>query len=420
MKSYSAHCLTPRGSGNSVSETQRSMIPSDADVGRLKAMLITDRRTLRDECTRVSLAIHDLAETAGLEYGSRDCLAEAASLLSCQVSKGLGPYETGMSATFGEGRLHVALMAEYDALPGIGHACGHNLVSGSSLAAFMLLRRVADQLDIKVTLFGTPCEEAGAAKVELLETGVFDGVDFALMAHPAPFGADAPFMGALARYRVIIQSGTTGHSAAYGEGVTASETRHLLEASLAVMNRRLPPGATVDWETLTTSGSAAVHAGRVEMDVILRVRQDDELLGTGEILAETCEAVATITNTTVGCSLAQRPMPAMRQDSELTRLWRGNRSLLGMMNHSVPFPASTDLGALSHKIPCLHPYFDIESWPAKNHDPEFTAAAVSPAAHAAMINAGTVMAMTVVDAATNWGAIIPAQSLPGSNSRKRC
>ena len=372
---------------------------SGADAGRLKAGLIADRAAVRTECGQVSRAIHKLAEVAGAEYGSRDCMIEAVSRLGCRVTQGLGPYETGMSATTGSGGLHVALMAEYDALPVIGHACGHNLVSGASLAAFMLLMRVADQIDLKVTLFGTPSEEIGAAKIELAESGAFDEVDFAMMVHPAPSGVDAPRMAALARYQVGIESAASGHSSAYSSGVTVSEAWHVLATGLGLLPRLLPPGATVDWEVLSTSGSAAVQARHLIADVILRVWEDAHFQAAAEALAATCGAVATITRTKIECSLTQRFMPAMRQNAGLARLWRGNRAALGMTSRAVPFPAATDLGALSLRIPCLHPYFSIGCWPAKNHDPEFTQAAVSERAHSAMVNAGTAMAMTVVDVA---------------------
>ena len=372
---------------------------SSANAGRVKAELIADRAAVRTECGQVSHTIHKLAEVAGSEYGSRDCMIEAVSRLGCRVTQGLGSYETGMSATTGTGGLHVALMAEYDALPGIGHACGHNLVSGASLAAFMLLTRVVDQIDLKVTLFGTPSEEIGAAKVDLVESGVFDGVDFAMMVHPAPIGVDAPRMAALARYQVSIESAASGHSSVYSSDVTVSEAWHVLATGLGLLPRQLPPGTIVDWEVLSTSGSASVQARRLEADVILRVWEDAHLQAAAEALAATCGAVATITRTKIECSAAQCFMPAMRQNVGLARLWQGNRAALGMTSQTIPFPAATDLGALSLRIPCLHPYFSIGCWPVKNHDPEFAQAAVSERAHSAMVNAGTAMAMTVVDVA---------------------
>ena len=250
-----------------------------------------------------------------------------------------------------------------------------------------------------MTLFGTPSEEIGAAKIELAESGAFDEVDFAMMVHPAPSGVDAPRMAALARYQVGIESAASGHSSAYSSGVTVSEAWHVLATGLGLLPRLLPPGATVDWEVLSTSGSAAVQARHLIADVILRVWEDAHLQAAAEALAATCGAVATITRTKIECSLTQRFMPAMRQNAGLARLWRGNRAALGMTSRAVPFPAATDLGALSLRIPCLHPYFSIGCWPAKNHDPEFTQAAVSERAHSAMVNAGTAMAMTVVDVA---------------------
>jgi len=103
------------------------------------------------------------------------------------VDMGICDLPTAFSCSIGSGSLHLAICAEYDALPGIGHACGHNIIAATAVGAGLALAPLVDDLDLRVTILGTPAEEGGGGKVFLLERGAFDGVDAAMMVHPAPY-----------------------------------------------------------------------------------------------------------------------------------------------------------------------------------------------------------------------------------------
>ena len=165
---------------------------------------------------------------------------------------------TALKATTGSGPLHVVLCAEYDALPGLGHACGHNIIASSSVGAALALGALADDLGLTVTLLGTPAEEGGGGKNVLLERGAFDSVHLALMAHPGPVDV------ALARpYAVshldVAYDGKAAHAAAYPEdGVNAADAFTVAQVAIGLLRQQLPSGTRV--HGLVTRGGEAPNA----------------------------------------------------------------------------------------------------------------------------------------------------------------
>src|SRR5262249_20536038 len=116
---------------------------------------------------------------------------------------------TAIAARAGRTGPHVVLCAEYDALPGVGHACGHNVIAASAVGAGIALAEVADRVGLRVTVLGTPAEESGGGKVDLIEAGALDGVDAAMMVHPSPYDAHASAGLAVEEWEAVV----TGHAA---------------------------------------------------------------------------------------------------------------------------------------------------------------------------------------------------------------
>ena len=148
-----------------------------------------------DDLVALSERLHAHPETAWQEYQACAWVAESLRDIGFKVEERYLGLETAFRATFGNGPVRIGLCAEYDALPGLGHACGHNLIAAMSVGAAAALASVADETGVTVEVYGTPAEEGGGGKIELLERGAFVGLDLALMAHPAPVDvADArPF-----------------------------------------------------------------------------------------------------------------------------------------------------------------------------------------------------------------------------------
>ncbi len=149
-----------------------------------RGKLARDCQDLAPRLAEIADRIHQHPELRFEEHRASAWLADEAERSGARVERGIASLPTAFRATMGEGGARVAILAEYDALPEIGHACGHNLIAGGGLGAFLALARQADRLGGTVVLLGTPAEEGGGGKIKLLEAGAFAGVDAAMMFHP--------------------------------------------------------------------------------------------------------------------------------------------------------------------------------------------------------------------------------------------
>ncbi|MFD0512058.1 M20/M25/M40 family metallo-hydrolase [Streptomyces aureus] len=168
------------------------------------------------ELLALSHRIHANPEVAWEEEKAARWTAYALDDLGYDVVTGTAGLPTAFTATVGSGPLHLAICAEYDALPGLGHACGHNVIAAAAVGAAAGLAPVADELGLKVTVFGTPAEEGGGGKILMLERGAFDGVHAAMMVHPGPADVAEADPYAVAHLKVRYH-GKAAHAAAYPE-----------------------------------------------------------------------------------------------------------------------------------------------------------------------------------------------------------
>src|SRR5256884_524697 len=177
---------------------------------RLKRLV--DER--RDGLVQLSHRVHAANEIRFEERRSADMVAGALSDAGFQVETGVCGLETAFVATAGAGPLTIGICAEYDALPGIGHACGHNIIAGAAAGAGIALAGVADDLGITVRVLGTPAEESGGGKILMLDRGAFDGVHASMMVHPSPEEPAHPHCPALA-HLPVRSTRTEAHASAY-------------------------------------------------------------------------------------------------------------------------------------------------------------------------------------------------------------
>jgi amidohydrolase len=311
--------------------------------------------------------------------------------------------ETAVSGSFGPGPLHVAICAEYDALPTVGHACGHNIIAAAAVGAGMALASVADELGLRVTVLGTPAEEGGAGKALLLEGGAFDGIHAAMMIHPAPLDVLEPRV--LAAQTLDIEfHGQEAHAAAYPElGVNAADALVVAQAAIGLLRQHLRPTDRV--HGIVTKGGDApnIVPAHTTARFMVRARTLDELEDVREKVARCFEAGALAT----GAALQLDPRAAyahMWHDRAIAEAFRRNAEALG---HRFDQPAdalgafSTDMGNVSLSIPSIHPMLGIDSLPAVLHQSGFAAAAAGPAGDRAILDGAVAMAWTAIDLATD-------------------
>ena len=348
---------------------------------------------------RLSEQLHAHPETAWEEHRSARWVAETLDEAGFTVTPAYLGLETAFLATYGSGPFRLGLCAEYDALPGLGHACGHNLISAITVGAARALAPLADAAGITIEVYGTPAEEGGGGKIELLERGAFAGLDLAMMAHPAPVDVAEAEPFAVSHSHISYQ-GKAAHAAAYPEqGVNAADAFTIAQVAVGLLRQQLP--STVRVHGVMTNGGEAPNAipARTEGRWYVRAESLDQLAETEAKVWRCFEAGAVATGATLDISAESKPYAEFRTFEPALRAYVDNAERLGrIFDRDTPARrmnrASTDMGNVSQVVPAIHPYIGIGSLPALNHQPEFADHCVGPDAEKALLDAATALAWT--------------------------
>lgn len=349
----------------------------------------------------LSHEIHKNPETAFKEYKSSKLLTGFLRKRGFQAETGIGGLDTAFMAVK-EGKQpgpRIAFLAEYDALPGIGHACGHNVIAAGAMGAFLGTAAVMEELAGTVSIIGTPAEEGGAGKVILLEQGIFDRVDFAMMIHPSS-GKSLITRGGRASTTIRVRfRGKATHSASPGKGINA------LSAVIAVFNHLDLLRPTFEMQDnvngiITEGGTAAnIIPGEAACEFSLRSRTmlDLERLA-GKVRAAVLSAAQL---TGAAPDIEEGRIYAERYPNRpMCEALKANMEELGEeMEYPDPniMYGSSDIGNVSIELPAIHDYLAIAPEGVNSHHPDFAAAAISERADNICIKAAKGLAMTAVD-----------------------
>src|ERR1700757_196191 len=353
------------------------------------------------DLVELSHAIHAEPELAFAEH--RSCAKTQALVAErgFEVTPGTGGLDTAFRADFGSGPLVIGVCAEYDALPEIGHACGHNIIAASAVGTAVALAEVADDLGLRVALLGTPAEEAGGGKALLLQAGTFDDVAVAVMVHPGP--ADIAAARSLALSEVIVDyRGKESHAAvAPYLGVNAADAVTVAQVAIGVLRQQLAPGQLV--HGIVTNGGQAVNVipGHATLQYAMRAVESDSLRELeGRMFA--CFAAGALAT---GCDYEiDTPAPAyaeLKPDQWLADVCREEMRRLGRepvapeVETRLPM-GSTDMGNVTQVLPGIHPVIGVDAGGATVHQRAFAAAAAGPSADRAVVDGAIMLARTVV------------------------
>ena len=362
----------------------------------------------REDLTDLSHRIHAHPEVGWEEEHASSWLAETLDAAGFAVQAGVYDLPTAFIARAGNGPLHVAICAEYDALPGIGHACGHNIIAAMAVGAGLAAARVADEVGLTITIVGTPAEEVGNAggKILLLERGAFADAHMAMMVHPSTFDAVArPYLAASAfhvRYR-----GKAAHAAASPEqGINAADALVVAQTAIGLLRQHIRPTDRI--HGIVTKGGDAPNIVPADTAASYMVRaQTVEDLGQIHARVLRCfEAGAMATGATLEITGGDRPYAQVQHDPEISAIYQRNAEACGRSFALPPGQAqrgsaSTDMGNVSLALPAIHPNIGINSYPATNHQPEFAAHCVTEDADRALVDGATAMAWTAIDLASD-------------------
>jgi amidohydrolase len=362
----------------------------------------------REGLIELSHRIHAHPELGFEEEQASSWLCETLADGGFAVEKGICELPTAFRATAGSGPLHVAICAEYDCLPGIGHACGHNIIAASAVGAALAAGKVADDAGLTVTVIGTPAEETGNAsgKILLLERGAFAGMHAAMMVHPAPFDMLRAKIIAASMFEVRC-TGKESHASAFPElGVNAADALTIAQTAIGLLRQHIRPGDRI--HGIVTNGGVAANVvpAHTAAKYMIRAETLEQLKELRPRVYRCFEAGGLATGAKIDIVGGDSPYAEMRHHEAIAALYRKNSESLGrsfpdLGEWETRPTGSTDMGNVSLAMPSIHPMIGINSLPAVNHQPEFAHHCATPDADKAMADGAMAMAWTCIDLATN-------------------
>jgi len=375
------------------------------DLERMKQAACDEIDGLRDALLRVSHEIHAHPELAFQEQRAADLLCDAIARARLDVARGSYGLDTAFEARLGStdaGAPCVAILAEYDALPGIGHACGHNLIATAALGAGLALASLGRALPGRVRLLGTPAEEQGGGKELMARAGAFEGVDASMMVHPA--GVDLVTMPCIALGECIARyHGQSAHASSMPErGVNALDALVLAYQSIAALRQHIRPSERIHG-IITDGGQAPnVVPERAAGRFYVRAANAAELAPLKRRVEGCFEAGAAATGARLELAWQEPDYLELRTSWPLAAVYQRNAELLG--RRFFPYDklppgaqGSTDMGNVSQRVPSIHPMIAAAPPHVTIHHPEFAKWAGSELGDTAAIDGAKALAMTALD-----------------------
>lgn len=360
-------------------------------------------KATQSQAIALSHSLHAEPEIGGEEHRS---VAKAAKVLSnagFTLETMPGTLPTALSARFGTGELVVGLCIEYDALPEIGHACGHNVHGAASVAAALALAQVSDELGITVKALGTPAEESFGGKVDLINAGFFDDVSLAMMVHAA--GEDSVKGSSLALTMWdVLYLGKPAHAAAAPEhGVNALDALVIAQTAIGLNRQQLPRDTVVSVIVHEAGTAVNVIPDRARASVEMRAPSQEILDIVKDRVRRCLEAGALASGASLETHQVGHEFADLQQDTFLSDAYADALSLLDRhaTDNSGGLLASTDMGNVSRRIPSIHPMLGYDIGGAFHHTVEFTQHGVSESADEAIGIGAFGMAVAAAAAALN-------------------
>jgi amidohydrolase len=359
-----------------------------------------------DDLIALSHYVHAHPELGYEEFLSSEAVASAAEKAGFRVERGIASLPTAFRATKGIGALHVVYCAELDALPDVGHACGHNIIAASSLGAAIGLAAVADELDVTVTLLGTPSEEGGGGKIDLIKAGYFDDAHAAMMVHPFPDERlDANCL-AVDHFDVTFFGKEAHAAAAPWVGINALDALTISQVALGLLRQQLAPGDLVHGIVVEGGSAANIIPARAVGRFMARAETSERLAALRVRINACFEAGALATGAALEIEEIGSAFSHMESDHEILAHYRQAAEELGrsfeLDDAGTDKPMlSTDMANVSLVVPSIHPLIMIPTHGAVNHQPQFTQACITVDADKAVLDGAVALAHTAIRVATD-------------------
>ena len=378
-----------------------------ATVSALKAAASSSIDGCRDELVELSGEIWRNPELAFEEHKAHQLLTDFLQKKGFSVERSFTGVATAFKATFGSGSPNVCVISEYDALPEIGHACGHNLIAEAGVAAGLGVKAALESSGAPqgtVTVMGTPAEESDGGKVNLINNGAFKDIDVAMMVHPSPEVIIMPRFLAIKQF-IITFTGKAAHAGAYPwEGVNALDAAVMAYNSISVLRQQMKPSWRVSGIALSGGTDPAVIPNKSVLFYNIRSPSLAELKVLESKVISCFQAASVATGCGVEIQQKGAVYDNLLSNDILASLYAenlGRSSSITDFSYSKELTISSDMGNVSYEVPSIHPMYTIGSGKEVNHTTDFTAVANTRDAHEKTLLAAKSMAHTCIDVLTS-------------------
>ena len=364
----------------------------------MKTKIYNEGQLIKERLSQISDYIYNNPELGNEEYKAVEALTTFLKEHDFKVEAPIAGMDTAFKATFDSGKpgMTIGYLCEYDALPKIGHGCGHNMIGVMSSGAAVALSKVLDEIGGKIIVYGTPAEETNGGKVILAEAGVFDELDAAMIVHPDGETRASGSSSALYPIRFIYK-GKTAHAASCPEkGINALNSVIQLFNGIDALRQHVTPD--VRMHGIITKGGVAANIVPDEAiaDFYLRASTKERVTEVVEKVKKIAEGAALMTGATLEMERYELPYDDLNTNEILSEMFNNNLRELGItdIKEARATGGSSDIGNVSHVAPTIHPYIGITDCPMVGHSIEMANATTTSKAHDRLLIAALAMAYT--------------------------
>ena len=364
----------------------------------MKARIYNEGQLIKERLAEISDYIYNNPELGNEEYKAVEALTTFLKEHDFKIEAPIADMATAFKATFDSGKLGMTIgyLCEYDALPKIGHGCGHNMIGAMSAGAGVALSKVLHEIGGKVIVYGTPAEETNGGKVILAEAGVFDELDAAMIVHPDGETRASGSSSALYPIRFIYK-GKTAHAASCPEkGINALNSVIQLFNGIDALRQHVTPD--VKMHGIITKGGVAANIVPDEAiaDFYFRASTKERVTEVIEKVKKIAEGAALMTGATLEMERYELPYDDLNTNETLSEIFNSNLRELGItdIKEAKATGGSSDIGNVSYVAPTIHPYIGITDCPMVGHSVEMANATTTSKAHDRLLIAALAMAYT--------------------------
>lgn len=366
----------------------------------MKSILFEKGKEIHKELCEISDFIYQNPELGNEEYKAVEKLTSFLQEHNFEIETEFLGIKTAFRATYDSNKEGptIGYLCEYDALPEIGHGCGHNMIGAMSAGAGVILSKVLNEIGGKIIVYGTPAEETNGAKVIFAEQGVFDELDVAMMVHPSDKTIESGTSMALYPLQ-FTYTGKTAHAASCPqEGINALNSVIQLFNGIDALRQHVTPDVRIHG-IITNGGVAAnIVPDKAVAQFYFRASTKEILDDVLVKVKNIAQGAALMTGSKLEMTRYELPNDNLKTNKSLSEAFSKNLRTLGIKNiYEAKDTGSSDIGNVSHKTPTIHPYIGISNCNVTGHSVNMADATITPFAHERLLVGTLALAYTGYD-----------------------